>query len=70
MSRRSVTPRHADTPERSSDEQTIRARLFDVDVDRKKQIDDTIDYFGEGRARRSVVTSDPASCLGTGWNMR
>ena len=26
----------------------VRAQLFDVDVDRKKRIDDTIDYFGAG----------------------
>jgi hypothetical protein len=26
----------------------VRARLFDVDVDRKKRIDDAIDYFGTG----------------------
>ena len=25
-----------------------RAHLFDVDVDRKKRIDDAIDYFGAG----------------------
>jgi len=25
-----------------------RAQLFDVDVDRKKRIDDAIDYFGAG----------------------
>ena len=25
-----------------------RARLFDVDVDRKRRIDDAIDYFGAG----------------------
>ena len=26
-----------------------RAQLFDVDVDRKKRIDDAIDYFGAGQ---------------------
>ena len=26
-----------------------RARLFDVDVDRKRRIDDAIDYFGARR---------------------
>jgi hypothetical protein len=26
-----------------------RAQLFDVDVDRKKRIDDAIDYFGTGQ---------------------
>jgi hypothetical protein len=34
-----------------------RAHLFDVDVDRKKRIDDAIDYFGTGRidlARKGV----------------
>ena len=25
-----------------------RAQLFDVDADRKKRIDDSIDYFGRG----------------------
>ena len=52
MPHRSVTPRSADAP-------ALRARLVDVDVDRTKRIDDTIDYFGEGRTRRSAVTSDP-----------
>lgn len=33
-----------------------RARLFDVDVDRKKRIDDAIDYFGASRPR---VGRDP-----------
>ncbi len=28
-------------------------------MDRRRRIDDTIDYFGEGRTRRSAVTSDP-----------
>jgi hypothetical protein len=26
-----------------------RGRLFDVDTDRRKRIDDAIDYFGDGR---------------------
>jgi hypothetical protein len=36
--------------------ETARALLFDVDVDRKKRIDDAIDYFGASRAR---VGRDP-----------
>lgn len=60
MSRGSVTHRSADKPEQSADAHSTRARLFDVDVDRRKRIDGTIDYFGDGRARRSAVTSDPA----------
>ena len=31
----------------------VRAQLFDVDVDRKKRIDDAIDYFG-GRTSTSL----------------
>jgi hypothetical protein len=37
--------------------QIARAQLFDVDVDRKKRIDDAIDYFGAGHiaaARQGV----------------
>ena len=36
-----------------------RTRLFIVDVDRKKRIDDFIDYFGNARVRRGVVIADP-----------
>ncbi len=58
MPRPSVTRRTAHTAESSAGAQTIRARLFDVDVDRKKRIDDSIDYFGDGGGRRSAATSD------------
>jgi hypothetical protein len=43
--------------------QIARAQLFDVDVDRKKRIDDAIDYFGAGHiavARKSVRQLQPA----------
>lgn len=43
MSRRST---HADAELSGRVIDLARARLFDVDVDRKKRIDDTIDYFG------------------------
>lgn len=33
-----------------------RAQLFDIDIDRKKRIDDTIDYFG---AAHIGVVRDP-----------
>lgn len=36
--------------------QIARAQLFDVDVDRKKRIDDAIDYFGGGHIN---VARDP-----------
>ena len=35
-----------------------RAQLFDVDVDRKKRIDDAIDYFGAGHQSRSSSSHD------------
>ena len=40
-----------------------RAQLFDVDVDRRKRIDDAIDYFGGGRidiARKGLRQLRPA----------
>jgi hypothetical protein len=43
--------------------QIARAQLFDVDVDRKKRIDDAIDYFGAGRiavAREGARRLQPA----------
>ena len=41
---------HVDTTlsERIASIEIARARLFDVDIDRKKRIDDAIDYFGAG----------------------
>jgi hypothetical protein len=49
---------HVDTTlsERIASIEIARARLFDVDIDRKKRIDDAIDYFG---ARRARVGRDP-----------
>jgi len=44
MSRRSLTHADAELSARVID--FARARLLEVDVDRKKRIDDTIDYFG------------------------
>ena len=46
MSRRSLTRPHAEPSRRMTSLDLARARLLDVDVDRKKRIDDTIDYFG------------------------
>jgi Tfp pilus assembly protein PilV len=43
--------------------QIARAQLFGVDVDRKKRIDDAIDYFGAGHiavARQGVRQLQPA----------
>ena len=34
----------------------MRAQLFGIDADRKKSIDDTIDYFGAGHIH---LTRDP-----------
>ena len=41
---------------RSTTFEIARARLLDVDADRRKRIDDAIDYFG---AARVVLTRDP-----------
>jgi hypothetical protein len=43
--------------------QIARAQLLDVDVDRRKRIDDAIDYFGAGPiavARKGVRQLQPA----------
>ncbi len=58
MSRLSRTHVAAEPSGRITSIEIIRARLFDVDVDRKKRIDGSIDYFGAG-AQRSVVARDP-----------
>jgi hypothetical protein len=57
MSRRPLTHLSADESRRSTSAASVRAHLFDVDVDRPKRIDHYIDYFGHGGARRPVVTS-------------
>jgi Zn-dependent protease with chaperone function len=51
MPRRLLTPVPDDTTlaGRSARIEIVRAQLFDVDVDRKKRIDDAIDYFGAHR---------------------
>jgi len=38
----------AESSGRITDIEIARAQLFDVDADRKKRIDDAIDYFGGG----------------------
>jgi len=50
MSRRPLAPIDARRSGPTTSMDVVRARLFDVDVDRKKRIDDAIDYFGEGRS--------------------
>jgi hypothetical protein len=57
MPRRPLSFVGAESPERIAAIQIARAQLFDVDVDRKKRIDDAIDYFGAGQiavARKGV----------------
>ena len=57
MPRRPLSFIGAESSERSAAIQIARAQLFDVDVDRKKRIDDAIDYFGAGQiavARKGV----------------
>lgn len=63
MARRPLSFVGAESSERISVIQIARAQLFDVDVDRKKRIDDAIDYFGAGRiavAREGVRRLQPA----------
>jgi hypothetical protein len=50
---------HGRQPTPSASVSIARTRLFVVDVDRKKRIDDSIDYFGNGGMRRVVVIADP-----------
>ena len=57
MPRRPLSFVGAEVSERITAIQIARAQLFDVDVDRKKRIDDAIDYFGAGQipvARKGV----------------
>ncbi len=48
MPRRPLAHVGAELSRRITAIEIARARLFDVDVDRKKRIDDAIDYFGAG----------------------
>ena len=59
MSRHPLIHRTAGQSTQSASGRTARTRLFVVDVDRKKRIDDSIDYFGHGSVRRVVVIADP-----------
>ena len=57
MARRPLSFVGAESSERITAIQIALAQLLDVDVDRKKRIDDAIDYFGTGRiavARKGV----------------
>lgn len=57
MPRRPLSFVGAELSKRITAIQIARAQLFDVDVNRKKRIDDAIDYFGAGRiavARKGV----------------
>ena len=46
MPRRPLPYVDAELSERITAVEIARAQLFDIDVDRKKRIDDAIDYFG------------------------
>jgi len=48
MPRRPLAHVDAELSGRITSIEIARAQLFDVDVDRKKRIDDAIDYFGAG----------------------
>ena len=56
MPRRPLSLVGAESSERITAIRIARAQLLDVDVDRKKRIDDAIDYFGASRAH---VGRDP-----------
>lgn len=56
MPRRSLAHVDAGLSGRITSIEVARAQLFAVDVDRKKRIDDAIDYFGAGHLG---VTRDP-----------
>ena len=59
MSRRPLAHIDAGRSGPTTSAEIVRARLFDVDVNRKKRIDDAIDYFGDGRpgvARGPLLT--------------
>ena len=58
MPRRRLAHVHAELSEGITNIEIARAQLFAIDMDRKKRIDATIDYFGAGRAE---VTATPAA---------
>jgi hypothetical protein len=63
MLRRPLAPAGAELSGRITAIQIARAQLFVVDVDRKKRIDDAIDYFGAGHiavAREGARQLQPA----------
>jgi hypothetical protein len=70
--RHRLTPVDADLSERITRLEIARVQLFYVDVDRKKKIDDVIDYFGAGRigsrrpapeAARALMPASAASSM-------
>ena len=46
MPQRRLAHVNADVSKRTTSREFVRSQLFPVDVDRKKRIDDAIDYFG------------------------
>ena len=63
MPRRPLSLVGTESSERITAIQIARAQLFDVDVNRKKRIDNAIDYFGAGQiavARKGVRQPLPA----------
>jgi hypothetical protein len=51
MPRRPLVLVGAESSGRITAIEVARAQLFNVDADRKRRIDDAIDYFGGGRVR-------------------
>jgi hypothetical protein len=74
MPRRRVADVDAELSECTTSIEIARAQLFDVDVDRKKRIDDAIDYFGGGTStspgRVSANTSRSAGTPPYGYHAR
>ena len=74
MSRRPLAPIDARRCGPTTSMDIVRARLFDVDVGRKKRIDDAIDYFGGGTStspgRVSANTSRSAGTPPYGYHAR
>jgi hypothetical protein len=64
MPRRPFAHVGAELSERVTAIEIARAQLFDVDVDRKKRIDDAIDYFGAGTSPSHGRMSGDSSRLG------
>jgi hypothetical protein len=46
MPQRRLADVEADVSKRTTSIEIVRSQVFAVDVDRKKRIDDAIDYFG------------------------